>query len=59
MGTNAVAINLKTPDSQFIAANLNLQFIVPKHIWSKQAKPATYKNPSPVGSGPFTARSRG
>ena len=32
---NAVAITLKTPDSQFIAANLNLQFVVPQHIWSK------------------------
>ena len=36
---NAVAITLKTPDSQFIAANLNLQFVVPQHIWSKQASP--------------------
>ena len=51
---NSVAITLKTPDSQFIAANLNLQFVVPKHIWSKQAKPATFKNSKPVGSGPFT-----
>ena len=53
-GANGVAITLKTPDSQFIAANLNLQFVVPQHIWSKVAKPATFKNPKPVGSGPFT-----
>jgi peptide/nickel transport system substrate-binding protein len=51
---NRVAINLRTPDSQFIAANLNLQFVVPKHIWSKIGKPATYTNPHPIGSGPFT-----
>jgi len=51
---NKVAITLKTPDSQFIAANLNLQFVVPQHIWSKVAKPATFKNSNPVGSGPFT-----
>jgi peptide/nickel transport system substrate-binding protein len=54
VGKNGVAITLKTPDSQFIAANLNLQFVVPQHIWSKQAKPLTFKNPKPVGSGPFT-----
>ena len=53
VGTNAVAITLKTPDSQFIAANLNLQFVVPQHIWSKIKDPATFKNPKPVGSGPF------
>src|SRR5262249_55090885 len=53
-GPNQVLIDLKTPDSQFIAATLNKQFIVPQHIWSKIKKPATYLNPKPVGSGPFT-----
>jgi peptide/nickel transport system substrate-binding protein len=52
-GPNGVAINLKTPDSQFIAANLNLQFVVPQHIWSKVKNVATFTNPNPVGSGPF------
>jgi peptide/nickel transport system substrate-binding protein len=52
-GPYKVIINLKTVDSQFIAANLNLQFVVPKHIWSKVADPATFTNPNPVGSGPF------
>lgn len=28
-------------------------FIVPQHIWSKQASPATFLDPSPVGTGPF------
>jgi peptide/nickel transport system substrate-binding protein len=28
--------------------------IVPQHIWSKIANPVTYKDPHPVGSGPFT-----
>ena len=51
-GPYGVMINLKTPDSQFIAANLNAQFIVPKHIWSKVADVATFTNPNPVGSGP-------
>ena len=53
-GPYKVIINLKTIDSQFIAANLNLQFVVPKHIWSKVADPATFTNPNPVGSGPFS-----
>ena len=53
-GRYAVQINLKTPDSQFIAANLNLVFVLPQHIWSKVRGPATFTNASPVGSGPFT-----
>ena len=31
--------------------------IVPQHIWSKIADPVTYKDTSPVGSGPFTMKS--
>jgi len=27
--------------------------IVPQHIWSKISNPVTYKDPAPVGSGPF------
>ena len=27
--------------------------IVPKHIWSSISNPVTYKNPKPVGSGPY------
>ena len=52
-GPYTVTITLKTPDSQFIAATLNGQFIVPQHIWSKVADPSTFTNPNPVGSGPF------
>ena len=58
VGQLGVAITLKTPDSQFIVANLNLQFVVPQHIWSKVKAPATFKNPNPVGSGPFTKVTR-
>lgn len=53
-GKYGVTITLKTPDSQFIAANLNTIFVLPQHIWSKVANPATFTNPNPVGSGPFT-----
>jgi peptide/nickel transport system substrate-binding protein len=52
-GAYQVVINLKTPDSQFIAATLNGQFVVPKHIWQNVADPKNFLNPTPVGSGPF------
>jgi peptide/nickel transport system substrate-binding protein len=57
-GKFQVVLALKTPDSQFIAATLNRAFVVPKHIWSKISDPATYTNPNPVGSGPFTKITR-
>jgi peptide/nickel transport system substrate-binding protein len=52
-GAYTVVIKLKSVDSQFIAAVLNLQFVVPKHIWSGVSDPATFTNADPVGSGPF------
>src|SRR5205823_13495879 len=41
-GAYAVVIDLKTPDSQFIAATLNGAFVIPRHIWSKVADPSTF-----------------
>jgi len=52
-GAYKVVLTLKTPDSQFISAILNRQFIVPQHIWSKVSDPSTFTNANPVGSGPF------
>jgi peptide/nickel transport system substrate-binding protein len=57
-GSYTVVINLKTADSQFIAATLNGQYVIPRHIWSKVADPATWTNPNPVGTGPFTKITR-
>ena len=57
-GAATVVITLKTPDSQFISAILNRQFVVPQHIWSKVVDPATLTNPNPVGSGPFNKITR-
>ncbi len=57
-GTYGVVINLKTADSQFIAATLNLAFVIPRHIWSHVADPSTFTNSNPVGSGPFTRITR-
>ena len=31
--------------------------IVPQHVWSKIANPVTYKDPHPIGSGPFEMNS--
>jgi len=53
-GTYGVTINLKTPDSQFIASTLNGVIVIPRHIWSKVKDPSTWADPNPVGSGPFT-----
>jgi peptide/nickel transport system substrate-binding protein len=58
LGPYTVAIKLKTPDSQFISAILNRQFVVPQHIWSKVKDPATFLNSDPVGSGPFDTVTR-
>ena len=55
---SAVVVTLKTPDSQFIASTLNGVIVIPKHIWTKVADPATFTNPNPVGSGPFTRITR-
>jgi peptide/nickel transport system substrate-binding protein len=57
-GAYGVVINLKTPDSQFIAVTLNGAFVVPQHIWSKVSDPSTFTNSSPVGSGPFNVVTR-
>jgi peptide/nickel transport system substrate-binding protein len=57
-GATTVVINLKTPDSQFIAATLNGAYVIPQHIWSKVSDPATFTNANPVGSGPFTRITR-
>jgi peptide/nickel transport system substrate-binding protein len=57
-GAYRVAINLKTPDSQFISSILNRQFVVPRHIWSKVKDPSNFLNPHPVGSGPFARITR-
>ncbi|HEY7397287.1 MAG TPA: ABC transporter substrate-binding protein [Gaiellaceae bacterium] len=57
-GPNTVVIKLKTADSQFIASTLNGAIVVPQHIWAKVKNPATFTNPHPVGTGPFTTISR-
>jgi peptide/nickel transport system substrate-binding protein len=57
-GAYGVRITLNTPDSQFIASNLNGIYVVPKHVFSQQTDIANWTNPNPVGSGPFTKVTR-
>jgi len=57
-GLYKVIITLKTVDSQFISTTLNGAIVVPMHIWSKVANPATFTNPHPVSSGPFNQVAR-
>ncbi|HEY0259178.1 MAG TPA: ABC transporter substrate-binding protein [Lacisediminihabitans sp.] len=50
---DVVTVHLKGPDSP--AALIIAQvLIVPKHIWKDVAKPDTWRDPNPVGTGPYT-----
>ena len=51
-GRYGVVINLKTPDSQFIAANLNLQMVVPAAHLLEGAGPGDLDEPEPRRVGP-------
>ena len=49
---NQVTFTFKAPDVPF-AATIAQTPIVPQHIWSTVANPATFANTHPVGAGPF------
>jgi peptide/nickel transport system substrate-binding protein len=52
-GDTTVTVHLKAPDvpaAQLIATTL----IVPEHIWKDVPDPSTFRNPDPVGTGPYT-----
>jgi peptide/nickel transport system substrate-binding protein len=52
--SSATSVTLTFAKPQY--ANLFLigqVYIVPQHIWSKVSNPATFADPSPVGTGPF------
>ena len=49
---SVVTVHLKGPNSP--AALIIAQvLIVPRHLWSKVAKPDVFLNPNPVGTGPY------
>jgi peptide/nickel transport system substrate-binding protein len=49
---NDVTLTFKAPDVPF-AATIAQTPIVPEHIWSKVANPATFADTNPVGTGPY------
>ncbi len=57
-GPGKVQIVFKQPDSTFVGATLPNVWIVPEAIFSKAGDLTKWKNPNPVGSGPFTRVTR-
>jgi peptide/nickel transport system substrate-binding protein len=53
---NKVTVVFKQPNVPF-ASTVSQVPIVPEHLWSSIAKPDTYANTKPVGTGPFTLKS--
>jgi peptide/nickel transport system substrate-binding protein len=51
---NKVIFNLTTVNTTIFTQIANDYYIIPQHIWSKVTNPATFANPNPVGTGPFT-----
>jgi peptide/nickel transport system substrate-binding protein len=49
-----VIFQLPSVDTTIFRKIANNWMIIPEHIWSKVTSPATFTNPNPVGSGPFT-----
>lgn len=54
-GPNAVAFTLTKPDVSGLYYLGNVE-PVPAAVWSKVKNPATFANPSPVATGPFTVK---
>jgi peptide/nickel transport system substrate-binding protein len=48
-----IVFEFKTPAVPYFYYIADQTPIVPQHIWSKIANPVTYKDPHPIGSGPF------
>ncbi len=51
-GSN-VTITFSSPEYTNIYAIAGQTWIVPKHIWSQQADPSTFTDPTPIGTGPY------
>jgi peptide/nickel transport system substrate-binding protein len=54
--TNTVVLNFAAPEELNFDAIASL-IMVPQHIWSRVKNPATFADPNPVGTGPFTLSS--
>ncbi|MGH3252521.1 MAG: ABC transporter substrate-binding protein [Trebonia sp.] len=50
---NTVTVNFPSPQYMQLE-NIAGQAILPQHIWSSISNPATFTDPKPVGTGPYT-----
>ncbi len=57
MGTNKVQVTFTAPQFQNIYNIAGQTFIVEKKAYSAQAKPSTFADPKPVGTGPYVLSS--
>ena len=56
-GTNQVVFNFKTSAVPYFYYIADQTQIVAKHIWASVKNPVTYKDPHPVGTGPYVMSS--
>ncbi len=54
VGSDKVAIHLKTVNTTGLPGMLSNVKILPEHIWATVKHPDVFTNPNPVGTGPFT-----
>jgi peptide/nickel transport system substrate-binding protein len=52
-GSDQVVFNFKTSAVPYFYYVAGQTPIVPEHIWASIANPVTYKDPAPIGTGPF------
>ena len=51
---NTVTVHLTAPDVPAAQLIASTTLIVPEHIWADVEDPTTWRNPDPVGTGPYT-----
>jgi peptide/nickel transport system substrate-binding protein len=52
-GADSVTISFSAPEFTNIYGIAGQTWIVPKHVWSAQSDPATWTDPTPIGTGPY------
>jgi peptide/nickel transport system substrate-binding protein len=52
-GADSVTVSFSAPEFTNIYGIAGQTWIVPKHIWSQQSDPATWTDPTPIGTGPY------
>jgi peptide/nickel transport system substrate-binding protein len=56
-GSDKVVFSFKTSAVPYFYYIADQTPIVPQHVWASVKNPVTYKDPHPVGTGPYTMRS--